>query len=93
MGVTIMPEATYGSVAVRPAASPHQLQTLTDVLHKLRIVTGQDTLRAVSQLLGRDLAVLRAVPRDESGNLVARLTVSLHAGLGALTSTFLFAKD
>lgn len=92
MGVTIMSETAYGSAAVRPAASTPQLDALTDVLHKLRILTGQDKLLAVSQLLGRDLAVLRTVRRDEPGNLLARLTVSLHAGIAALTSTLLFAK-
>ena len=87
-----MPEAAGGSAPVRPAASNFQLGALTDVLHKLRILTDQDTLLTVSQLLGRDLAVLRAVRRDESGNLLARLTVPPHAGLAALTSTLLFAK-
>jgi hypothetical protein len=56
-----VPEAAGGSALVRPAASNFQLGTLTDVLHKLRILTDRDKLLTVSQLLGRDLAVLRAL--------------------------------
>lgn len=87
-----MPEATYGSAAVRPAASTPQLGALTDVLHKLRILASQDKLPTGAQPLGRNLAALRAVRRDEPRNLLARLTESPHAGLAALTSTLLLAK-
>jgi hypothetical protein len=92
LGVTIMPEATYGSAAVRPAASTPQLGALTDVLHKLRILAGQNKLPTGAQPLRRNFAALRAVCRDKPRNLLSRLTESPHAGLAALTSTLLLTK-
>lgn len=87
-----MPEAACGSAPVRPAASNSQHSALTDVLHKLRILTDQNKLPTVLQLFGRDLAVLRARRRDEAGNLLAHLRVPPEAGLAAPASTLLFTK-
>ena len=90
MGVIIMPEAACGPV--RPAASNSQLGALTDVLHKLRVMTDQDTLLTVSQPLGLVLAAWRALRRDEAENLLARRRMPPEAGLAAPASTLLFAK-
>jgi hypothetical protein len=88
-----MLKAACGSVPVRPAASKPQLSALTDVLHKLRVLTKKDVLLTVSQLLGRVLAALaRTSPGDEAENLLARLRVPPEAGPAAPASTFLFAK-
>jgi hypothetical protein len=88
-----MLEAACGLVPVRFAASKPQLSALTDVLHKLRVLTKKDVLLTVSQLLGRVLAALaRTSPGDEAENLLARLRVPPEAGPAAPASTLLFAK-
>jgi hypothetical protein len=88
-----MLEAACGSVPVRPAASNRQLSALTDVLHKLRVLTDQDMLLTVSQLSGRVVAAWRALRRDEAESLLARLRLPLEAGLAAPASSLLFSKE
>jgi hypothetical protein len=83
-----MLEAACGSVPVRFAASKPQLSALTDVLHKLRVLTKKDVLLTVSQLLGL-AALARTSPGDEAENLLARLRVPPEAGPAAPASTLL----
>lgn len=68
------------------------VRLLTDVLHKLRILTDQNKLPTVLQLFGCDLAVLRARRRDEAENLLSRLRVPPEADLAAPATTLLLAK-
>lgn len=88
-----MLEAACCSVPVTPVASKPQLVALADMLHKLRVLTRQDTLLTVSQLLGPVLAAVRALRRDEAENLLARLGVPPKAGLAASASTLPFARS
>lgn len=90
-----MPEDAYGhwdsgtysgSSPVNAPVTNIQLGALTDVLRKMGIFSDEDKLRAVSQLVGRELTVLRGLRRDEANDLLKLLRVAPDGRETALAS-------
>jgi hypothetical protein len=78
---------TYsGSSPVNAPATNIQLGALTDVLRKMGIFSDEDKLRTVSQLVGRELTVLRGLRRDEANDLLKLLRVAPDGRETALAS-------